>query len=450
MSTKDSVVNNNNQDSLDDDQIVTPWTVQSKSAINYMKLINKFGCQPIDGNLIKRFEQVTRMKAHPWLRRGIFFSHRDLTKALDRYEKGQQVYLYTGRGPTSEAMHLGHMIPFMFTKYLQDAFDAVLVVQMSDDEKYHFKDGELDHYNRLTYQNAIDIIACGFNPDKTLIFSNLESVGGALYKNVVKIMRSTTGNQIRGIYGLDLNNNVGQLSWPCFQAAPAFSNSFPDILGDKEHMYCLVPMAIDQDPYFRMARDFADRKKSEGYIKPSVIHTKFLVGLGGVNAKMSSTGSAPTIYLTDTQKQIKKKIMSHAFSGGQDTLEKHRELGGDLELDVSYQYLCYFMHDDQRLKEIATEYRSGRMLSGEIKKIMAEVVCNMVLEHQNNRVKVTQETINHFFNRNRKFNMERSKREPVKLDDDYSGYGINFDLTFGLEAPKQITDLKDVSLEATV
>lgn len=422
----------------EDEQIVTPWKVESKSAINYMKLIDKFGCEPIDGNIIKRFEQVTNMKAHPWLRRGIFFSQKDLAKALNNYEAGKNIYLYTGRGPTSEAMHLGHMIPFMFTKYLQDAFDAFLVVQLSDDEKYFFKDGhDIDYYNALSYQNAKDIIACGFHPDKTLIFSNLETLGGALYKNVAKIMKATTGNQIRGIYGLDLNNNIGQISWPCFQAAPAFSNSFPEVLGDKEHSYCLVPMAIDQDPYFRMARDFADKRKSEGYIKPAVIHTKFLVGLCGVNAKMSSSDNSPTIYMTDNEKDIRKKIMTHAFSGGQETLEKHRAIGGDLEVDVAYQYLCYFLHDDKRLEEIARAYRSGQMLSGEIKKIMADVVCLVILHHQNERVKVTQKVIDHFFNANRKFDLSRAPREPVELDEDYSLYGFNFDLTFGLTGPEE-------------
>ena len=53
MSTLDNVKINNE----DDDQIVTPWKVQSKSAINYMKLINQFGCEPIDGELIGDEEQ---------------------------------------------------------------------------------------------------------------------------------------------------------------------------------------------------------------------------------------------------------------------------------------------------------------------------------------------------------------------------------------------------------
>ena len=41
---------------------------------------------------------------------------RELNVILDLYEKQKPFYLYTGRGPSSEAMHLGHLIPFMMTK----------------------------------------------------------------------------------------------------------------------------------------------------------------------------------------------------------------------------------------------------------------------------------------------------------------------------------------------
>ena len=43
----------------------------------------------------------------------------DLDWLLDAYERGQKFYLYTGRDPSSEALHLGHLVPFMFTQYLQ-------------------------------------------------------------------------------------------------------------------------------------------------------------------------------------------------------------------------------------------------------------------------------------------------------------------------------------------
>ena len=210
-------------DTAAEQQTVTPWEV--KGYINYKKLTEQFGCDTIDGDLIKRFEEVTNVKAHTWLRRGLFFSNKDLNLILDDYEKGRQVYLYTGRGPSSEAMHLGHMIPFMFTKYLQDALDAVLVIQMSDDEKFFFKgisEGKnVEHYNRLAYENAKDIIACGFNIDKTYIFSNFKSCGGSLYQNAVRVLNSVTGNKINSIYGLGLDNTNGQLCWPSFQCAPA-------------------------------------------------------------------------------------------------------------------------------------------------------------------------------------------------------------------------------------
>jgi len=120
-------------------QIVDPWTVESEGAIDYDKLIQQFGSTPITPELIERFEKVTGKKAHRFLRRGIFFSHRDLNEIIDLYEKGIKFYLYTGRGPSSEALHLGHLIPFHFTKWLQDVFDCPLVIQLTDDEKFLFK-----------------------------------------------------------------------------------------------------------------------------------------------------------------------------------------------------------------------------------------------------------------------------------------------------------------------
>ena len=65
---------------------------------------------------------------HHWLKRGIFFSHRDLDKLLTHVENGGKIFLYTGRGPTTESLHLGHLIPFMFTKWLQDAFDCNVLI----------------------------------------------------------------------------------------------------------------------------------------------------------------------------------------------------------------------------------------------------------------------------------------------------------------------------------
>ena len=121
------------------EQIVDPWTVESDETIDYDKLIQQFGSQRLTIDLVERIEKLTGKKAHRFLRREIFFSHRDLKEMLDLYEAGKKFYLYTGRGPSSESLHLGHTIPFHFTKWLQDAFDCPLVIQLTDDEKFLFK-----------------------------------------------------------------------------------------------------------------------------------------------------------------------------------------------------------------------------------------------------------------------------------------------------------------------
>lgn len=105
-----------NVEEKEDSTVVNPWTVESEGAIDYDRLIVKFGSVAIDEGLIERIERVTQQKAHRFLRRGLFFSHRDMHHLLDLYERGEKFYLYTGRGPSSEALHLGHAIPFHFTK----------------------------------------------------------------------------------------------------------------------------------------------------------------------------------------------------------------------------------------------------------------------------------------------------------------------------------------------
>jgi len=142
------------------------------------------------------FERVTGHPAHPLLRRGVFFAHRDLGAVLDAVEKKQPVYLYTGRGPSSDALHLGHLVPFMFTKWLQDALRCPLVIQLTDDEKALWRALDVEEACRLARENIKDIIAVGFDPAKTFIFTDFDYMGGEFYKNVVRIQRAVTLNQV--------------------------------------------------------------------------------------------------------------------------------------------------------------------------------------------------------------------------------------------------------------
>jgi tryptophanyl-tRNA synthetase len=68
---------------------------------------------------------------------------------------------------------------------------------------------------------------------------------------------------------------------------------------------------------------------------------------------MSASDANSSIFMTDTPNQIKNKINRHGFSGGQETEEEHKRLGGDPDVDVSYQYLSFFLDDDEELAKMS-------------------------------------------------------------------------------------------------
>lgn len=191
-------------------------------------------------------------------------------------------------------------------------------------------------------------------------------------------------------------DNIGKLHFAAVQASPAFPTTFPHIFGTSPSVAkipCLIPCAIDQDPYFRLTRDVSQRLK---YQKPSLIHSQFFPALGGPGSKMSASIDSSAIFMNDTPKNIKNKINRHAFSGGADTMELQRLNGGNPDVDVSFQYLKFFLEDDDELAEIERAYRKGEMLTGELKKKCIEVLQEFVGGFQERRKEVTDEIVDEF------------------------------------------------------
>ncbi|CAG8451319.1 6550_t:CDS:10 [Paraglomus occultum] len=400
------------------DQIVTPWEVEGAvvdgqaRAIDYDRLIEQFGTRPINSEILQRFEQLTGRRPHVLLRRGVFFSHRELTKILDRYEQKKPFFLYTGRGPSSVSMHLGHMIPFVFCQWLQEVFDVPLVIQLTDDEKFLFKNGlTAEKAREYSYSNAKDIIACGFDLEKTFIFSDFEYVGGAFYKNIVKISRCITASQSKATFGFNDSDCIGKLHFVAVQAAPSFSNSFPQIFGTKSDIPCLIPCAIDQDPYFRLTRDVAHKLK---YPKPSLIHAKFFPALQGPQTKMSASVDNSAIFLTDTPNQIKNKINRYAFSGGGDTKELHAKYGGNPDVDVAYQYLTMFLDDDEELATIYKNYKDGVLMTGELKARCIKELQEFMAKYNSRKAAITDDIVKRFMDPTRKIYVKHLDKDIKK------------------------------------
>ena len=348
---------------------VTPWEVEG--SIDYEKLIRDFGTQRISEKLRDEIKGLAG-EEHLLLRRQVFFSHRDLDKVLEEYKQGKGFFLYTGRGPSGK-MHIGHLIPFIFTAWLQKVFDVNVYIEITDDEKFvynrKYKWKEVQQY---ADENILDIAVAGFDPHKTFIFKDSEYIKH-LYPLALEVARKITYSTAKAVFGFTGSTNIGLIFYPSLQIVPTFF----------EKRRALIPCAIDQDPYWRIQRDIAE---SLSYYKTAAIHSIFLPPLTGIHDKMSSSKPETAIFLDDDEVTVKKKVMRYAFSGGQPSIEEHRKKGGNPDIDVSFQWLyMFFEEDDNKLEEIRKAYASGKMLTGELKQYLIEKINAFLREHRYKR-----------------------------------------------------------------
>lgn len=412
MTSQDSSLQSSNTEFSPNQQaVVTPWKVIGQ--VDYSLLVEQFGAEMLDAATIERFQLITGKSMHPWIRRGIFFSHRCFNDILDAYENKQTIFLYTGRGPTSDALHIGHLIPFMFTKWLQEVLDCYLVIQISDDEKFYFKEMEFEAIHQLGFENAKDIIAVGFNPEKTFIFSNRDyRFSTSEYEGLVAEMNKRVSfKTLQKVFGFDEHSNIGMISWPVYQTAAAFYQAYPHLFPKGKKSLCLVAYAIDQDPYFRLARNLAKKLTNssisrEVFYAPCSIMCTFLPPLTGFknedSGKMSSSiSNQSTIFLIDDATTITSKVKQFAFSGGggNGSLADHRKYGGKPEIDIPCLMLRYFEDNDSILQHVEEGFRRGEITCGQTKEMLINKLIYLITKHQEQRTLVTDQIVEFFYSK---------------------------------------------------
>ena len=353
--------------------IVTPWEVRGK--VDYERLIHEFGTLPLTDELLQRIEKHAG-GSHLQLRRRLFFSHRDLDTVINLYEEGTKFVLYTGRGP-SGPVHIGHLVPWIFTKHLQEAFKTRLYFQMTDDEKFVVDDdAKLKQTTKYGLENALDLIALGFKPENTYIIYDVQDID-MLYDIALEVAKHITYSTAKAAFGFQESTNLGWIFWPAIQAVPCFIHK--KLTG--ENVPALIPAAIDQDPFWRITRDIAPKL---GYFKPAQIHSRFLPGLGA-GGKMSASEPETAIFTVDPPEVVKRKVWN-AFTGGKGTIAEQRKTGANPSVCSIYQYFLFlFEEDDKKLLEREQQCRTGKMLCGDCKKELIEKINKFLSEHQRRR-----------------------------------------------------------------
>ncbi len=366
-------------DKPEEDYVLTPWEV--KGSIDYEQLIKKFGTEKIDEELLSRIENIAG-ELHFMLRRGIFYSHRDMKWILDEYEKDNKFVLYTGRGPSGHT-HVGHLMPWIFARWIQERFDVELYFQLTDDEKYLFNfDMELEDTHDFALENALDIIAIGFDPDKTHILIDTDDID-TLYPLALKAAKRINFSTVKAVFGFDNSTNVGGIFYTSIQSAPCF---LPSELEDRK-VPVVIPCGIDQDAHFRVTRDIAE---TLGYYKPALLHNKLAPSLDG-SGKMSASIPNTTIFTTDTGDEVDRKI-DEAITGGRISAKEQREKGGNPDICAVQNYRFYlFEEDDRRVAEIADRCRSGDLLCGECKGLLKDNIKSFLERHQKRREKAREQ-----------------------------------------------------------
>ncbi len=355
--------------------IVTPWEVTGK--INYNKLIKEFGISPL-ANLPKEFQR------NLLFRRGIVYGHRDFENILNAIKNKQKFVMMTGLMPSGK-FHFGHALLVKQILFYQ-SLGAKLYIAVADLEAYNTRNPNLEELRKVAIEEyLINYIALGLKPKNyDFYFQSARSKdakkSNAYYNLASKVSRYVTFNEVKAIYG---SITPGKLNSALLQVSDMLHPQLKDFEGK---INVLVPVGSDQDPHIKLARDIIQRIKDYRFSQLSSSYHMFMPGLKG--DKMSSSDSTSYIALTNSSEEAANKIRKYAFSGGQATIQEHRKKGGNPDVDVSYQWLrMFFEENDKKLQNIYHNYKSGKLLTSELKQILIDKLTIFLKNHHRQREK---------------------------------------------------------------
>jgi tryptophanyl-tRNA synthetase len=353
-----------------------PWEV--KGEINYDKLVKDFGV-----TLMKDLPEVFNKDL--LFRRKIVFAHRDFQRILESIKTKKKFVMMTGLMPTGK-FHLGHaIVARQFLTYQK--LGAKIYIAVADIEAYNARGQSLEDSKKIAIEEYItNYIALGLDPKNVEIYfqsdrSKDANKSNAYYRLQNILARHATFNEFKAVYG---EVTPGKMVSSLLQASDMLHAQLPEY---ENPCPVVVPVGIDQDPHLRLARDISKRVSIKFTQLSSTYHL-MLPGLKGSKSKMSSSDPNSFIALTDNAKTVKDKINKYAFSGGRETLEEHKKLGGNPDIDISFQYLKMFLEeDDKKLEEIRKDYKSGKLTTGELKKYTIDKLNTFLEKHQKERIK---------------------------------------------------------------
>ncbi len=353
---------------MDKDRL-DPWGTSAVK--DYDRLQLEFGIMPVTP-LLTRFKRLS-----PHLSRGIDFGQRDLDRILDAVEGNKPYAVMSGIKPDG-AFHLGNKMTADDMIYFQSlSRKARVYYAIADVEAYADNGLSFAETSKTAVRNVADILALGLDPDRAVVYKQSEEMRVMRLSTIFS--RGVTNNMLKAIYG---ERQIGLYMSALIQAGDILMPQLQEFGGPKP---VLVPVGADQDPHIRLSRDLADRYGSEfKFVPPSSIYHRLELALTG-GYKMSKRTPESGFTLDDTPTEASRRVRV-AFTGGRDTVEEQRRLGGRADICPVYDlYRFHFATDDEHVKRVYNECTKGIRLCGECKQEAIGLVKTFLEEHHRKR-----------------------------------------------------------------
>lgn len=286
---------------------IDPWgSVQIK---DYEHLFQEFGISRVTEEQKKFFD-------HRLFRRGLVVGHRDLDKMIDALKNKKPCYCMSGIA-SSGRLHFGHKaildLHLLFKKKGAKLFTGIADIDgFVSRPKIH----SLEEAQIFAEENLAHALALGIEPEDVFVQSNMNK---RYYNLAFEMSKHVTNAEMKAVYG---DIDFGKVTANFLQYADILH---PQLKEFGKPMIGVVPVSFDQDPHIRLTRDLA-KKLPYKMIPPGAVYPLHQSGLKE-GKKMSSSEPETAIYLSDAPQEAAEKIKK-AFTGGRDTEEEQRKLGG--------------------------------------------------------------------------------------------------------------------------
>lgn len=290
--------------------------------------------------------------------------------------------ILTGDRPTGK-LHLGHYVGSLKNRVIMQNkgdFDKMYVM-IADAQALTDNFNNPDKVRDNIIEVALDYLSCGIDPNKVTIFvqSHVEQLTELMfyYMNLVTLSRLERNPTVKAEikqkeFGASIP--VGFLTYPISQAA--------DITLFNAN---IVPVGEDQLPMLEQTREIVrtfNNYYSEVLVEPKAVipDNKICSRLPGLDGKAKMSKSLGNcIYLSDSEKDVKSKVMSMF------TDPNHIQISdpGKVEGNTVFTYLDAFSTEDdfseflpdyKNLDELKDHYRRGGLGDVKIKKFLNNIL----------------------------------------------------------------------------